>query len=133
MPRFAVILPAAGSSSRFGGPTSKLVQDLDGLPVITHAVLPFVRRSDAHQILIAVPNDPYAIASLSRQNLARLDESATLTRANDIWTALERDPVVKNRLGGQIALVPGGATRAHSVLAALKLVPPEIEWVAIHD
>src|SRR5438552_3354597 len=125
MPRFAVILPAAGSSSRFGGRCSKLVQELDGLPVITRAVLPFVRRSDAHQILIAVPNDPYAIAGPAKQNLARLDEPTTSTRANVIWAALERDPVVKNRLGGQIALVPGGATRAASVLAALRLVPAD--------
>jgi 2-C-methyl-D-erythritol 4-phosphate cytidylyltransferase len=133
MPRFAVILPAAGSSSRFGGTRSKLVEDLAGVPVITRAVLPFVQRADAHQILIAVPNDPHAVASPARQNLARLDDPPPTIRANDVWSALARDPVVKNRLGGQIALVPGGATRAESVRAALKLVPAEIEWVAIHD
>src|SRR5439155_26744159 len=55
------------------------------------------------------------------------------SRANEIWEALALDPGVKNRLGGQIALVPGGATRAHSVLAALKRVPADVEWVAIHD
>ena len=133
MPRFAVILPAAGSSSRFGGARSKLVEELADLPVITRAVLPFARRADVHQILVAVPNDPHAVASPARQNLARLDDPPPTIRANDIWTALSRDPAVKNRLGGQIALVPGGPTRAHSVLAALKLVPPDIEWVAIHD
>jgi 2-C-methyl-D-erythritol 4-phosphate cytidylyltransferase len=134
MPRFAVILPAAGSSSRFGGARSKLVEELDGLPVITRAVLPFARRSDVHLILIAVPNDPHALAPPGQQNLARLDAPAgPSVRANEIWAALERDPLVKNRLGGQLALVPGGPTRAHSVLAALKLVPAEIDWVAIHD
>ena len=133
MPRFAVIIPAAGSSSRFGGRISKLVQELAGLPVITRAVLPFARRGDVQQILIAVPNDPYAIAAPAQQNLARLDDAVTSTRANDIWAALERDATVKNHLGGQIALVPGGPTRAESVRAALKLVPAEIEWVAIHD
>ena len=40
---------------------------------------------------------------------------------------------MKNRLGGQIALVPGGPTRAESVRAALKRVPADVEWVAIHD
>jgi 2-C-methyl-D-erythritol 4-phosphate cytidylyltransferase len=133
MPRFAVILPAAGSSTRFGGTRSKLVEDLAGLPVITRAVLPFVQRSDTHQILIAVANDPYAIASPASQHLARLDDPVPTGQANEIWSALSRDATVKNRLGGQIALVPGGATRAHSVLAALKRVPAETEWVAIHD
>ena len=133
MPRFAVILPAAGSSSRFGGTRSKLIELLDGVPVITRAVLPFVHRSDVAQILIAVPNDPHAMSPLGKQNLARLDDPTPTIRANDIWAALERDPLVKTRLAGQIALVPGGATRAHSVLAALKLVPADVEWVAIHD
>ena len=131
MPRFAVILPAAGSSSRFGAP--KLVQDLAGVPVIARAVLPFVQRADTHQILIAVPNDPFATAAPSQQNLARIDDPVSSGRANEIWDALAREPAVKNRLGGQIALVPGGPTRAQSVLAALKRVPADVEWVAIHD
>ncbi len=134
MPRFAVILPAAGSSTRFGGGTrSKLVVELAGLPVITRAVLPFVQRADAHQILIAVPNDPYAMATSSRQLPEQTNKSAASSRANEIWEALSRDPSVKIRLGGQIALVPGGTCRGESVRAALRLVAKDIEWVAIHD
>jgi len=131
MPRFAVILPAAGSSSRFGAP--KLVQDLAGIPVIARAVVPFVQRADTHQILIAVPNDPFATATPAQQNLARLDDPPPSGRANQVWEALSREPAVKNRLGGQIALVPGGPTRAESVWAALRRVPADVEWVAIHD
>lgn len=133
MPKFAVILPAAGSSTRFGGPRSKLVEELCGLPVITRAVAAFVQRSDTHQILIAVPNDPHAKAAPSQQNLARIDDASSSGRADEIWQALSRDPMVKNRLGNQIVLVPGGGTRAHSVLAALRRVPADVEWVAIHD
>src|SRR5688500_9006746 len=103
MPKFAVILPAAGTASRFGAP--KLVQDLAGVPVIARAVLPFVQRSDTHQILIAVPSDPFATATPAQQNLTRLDAPVTSGRANEIWDALSREPMVKNRLGGQIALV----------------------------
>ena len=131
MPRFAVILPAAGTSSRFGAP--KLVQNLAGVPVIARAVLPFIQRPDTHQILIAVPNDPYATAPPASQHLSRLDDPVPTGEANRIWDALSREPSVKNRLGGQIALVPGGATRAESVRSALKRVPADVEWVAIHD
>jgi 2-C-methyl-D-erythritol 4-phosphate cytidylyltransferase len=131
MPRFAVIIPAAGSSKRFGSP--KLVQDLAGLPVITRALLPFVQRSDTHQILIAVPSDPFAMAPPAQQHLGRLDDPVPRGRANQIWEALSREPSVKNRLGGQIALVPGGTSRAQSVKSALRLVPAEVEWVAVHD
>ena len=131
MPKFAVILPAAGSSSRFGAP--KLVQDLAGVPVIARAVLPFIQRADTHQVLIAVPNDPFATAPPAQQNLARLDDATSTGRANQVWEALSREPAVKNRLGGQIALVPGGPTRAESVWAALRRVPADVEWVAVHD
>jgi 2-C-methyl-D-erythritol 4-phosphate cytidylyltransferase len=137
MPRFAVILPAAGSSSRFSGVRSKLVAELGGLPVITRAVLAFVRRPDVGQILIAAPNDPHAMASPSspsQQNLARLDDPPpSAGRANEIWEALSRDPSVKNRLGGQVAMVPGGACRAESVRAAVRRLPGDVDWVAIHD
>src|SRR5688500_6225101 len=133
MPRFAVILPAAGSSTRFGSGQSKLLADLVGIPVITRAVLPFAQHPDAHHIFIAVPNDPYAIAPPSQQNLARLDDPIPTGRANAIWDALSRDESIKNRLGGQIALVPGGPNRAESVKAALRRVPADVEWVAIHD
>src|SRR5688500_2765469 len=131
MPKFAVIIPAAGSSSRFGAP--KLVQELGGVAVIARAVLAFVQRSDTHQILIAVPNDPFATAPPGQQNLARVDDPAATSRANQVWDALSREPTVKNRLGGQVALVPGGPTRAESVWAALKRVPADVEWVAVHD
>lgn len=133
MPKFAVILPAAGSSSRFGGTRSKLIAELGGLPVITRAILPFVHRTDTQQILIAAPNDPLAVASPSQQSLARFDDPLTYGRANEIWQALSREPSVKNRLGGQIALVPGGSNRAESVRAALRLVSKDIQYVAIHD
>jgi 2-C-methyl-D-erythritol 4-phosphate cytidylyltransferase len=133
MPRFAVILPAAGSSTRFGGVQSKLVAELAGIAVITRALLPFVHHPDVQQILIAVPNDPFAIAPPGQQNLARFDDPVPRGRANEIWEALSREPSVKNRLGGQIAMVPGGTNRAESVRAALRLVAKDVEYVAVHD
>ena len=139
MPRFAVILPAAGSSTRFGGTRSKLVVELAGLPVITRAVLPFVQRTDTHQILIAAPNDPFAMSSSPSAAKPLAAPMATPPaihprgQANEIWTALSRDPSIKNRLGGQIALVPGGASRGESVRAALRLVAKDIAWIVIHD
>jgi 2-C-methyl-D-erythritol 4-phosphate cytidylyltransferase len=33
----------------------------------------------------------------------------------------------------QLIVVPGGETRAHSVLAAARAVPERFEWVAVHD
>lgn len=146
MPRFAVIIPAAGSSVRFGAP--KLIQNLAGLPVIARALLPFIQRSDTHQVLVAVPNEPLGAsnAALPAPALAPplINTPGPLAsaqpsglrpggRVNEVWEALSSEPSIRNRLGGQVSLVPGGASRAASVRAALRCIPGEIEWIAIHD
>ena len=56
---FAVILPAAGKSSRFGDPKQKKIySELDGRAVWLRAVEPFVNRDDVSQIIMAIaPED----------------------------------------------------------------------------
>ncbi len=51
MPQFAVILPAAGTSSRFGA--DKLNQTLAGKSVIHRSIAAFFDRSDVELIVIA--------------------------------------------------------------------------------
>lgn len=103
-----IILPAAGSSSRFGAQRSKLVQLLCGKPVIAHALAAFLKRSDVHQVMIAAG-----------------DDSDVAQEPHPAWCELLSDPRVRR--------VPGGVTRAHSVLEALRAIDPKIEWVAVHD
>ena len=57
--KFAVILPAAGRSSRFGDPKHKKVYaELDGRAVWLRAVEPFVNRDDVGQMILAIaPED----------------------------------------------------------------------------
>ena len=58
MPRFAVILPAAGRSTRFQGAEKKVFADLDGRPVWRRSVELFLSRSDVCQcIVVAAPED----------------------------------------------------------------------------
>ena len=52
MPDFAVILPAAGVSARFGAERDKLLEPLDGLSVIAHSVNAFLHRSDVVEVII---------------------------------------------------------------------------------
>ena len=53
MPRFAVILPAAGKSSRYGDTVKKVFAELEGRPVWLRAVEAFVNRDDVVQTLAA--------------------------------------------------------------------------------
>ncbi len=101
MSTFALILPAAGRSVRFGGPRNKLLEPLAGVPVIARAVAPFLARPDLAVALVPCSDAP------------------------GLTDALPADP--------RMRCCPGGATRAHSVLGALRRVPDTVEWVAVHD
>jgi 2-C-methyl-D-erythritol 4-phosphate cytidylyltransferase len=52
MSPFAVIVPAAGSSVRFGGGRNKLAESLAGRPVICWTVEAFLRRDDVSLVVV---------------------------------------------------------------------------------
>jgi len=56
MPEFAVILPAAGRSERFGG-RDKLLEELAGASVLQWAVEAFLVRRDVGEIVIATRDE----------------------------------------------------------------------------
>jgi 2-C-methyl-D-erythritol 4-phosphate cytidylyltransferase len=107
MPRFAVILPAAGRSTRFGDPKQKKIYaDLDGRAVWLRAVEPFVNRDDVGQILLAIaPEDRELFERRYRPNVAFLN----------------------------IKVLEGGAERADSIANALEAADPSCDFVAVHD
>lgn len=107
MGRFAVILPAAGRSSRFGDPNRKKIHaEIDGRAVWLRAVDPFLKLDDVAQILIA-------IAAEDREFFER--------RYRDSVASLGIDVII------------GGAERADTVASALDRVRPDCDFVAVHD
>ncbi len=104
--RFAVILPAAGKSSRFHDREKKVFAPLDGRPVWLRSAEVFVTRNDVCQCLIVVaPEDQETFRRRYAANLAFLN----------------------------IKIADGGKERFDSVANALTLLAPEAEFVAIHD
>jgi len=105
--RFAVILPAAGKSSRFRDQHyKKPFAPLDGRPVWMHAADRFVNRPDVIQTLLI-------IASEDREHFAeKFGGNAAL-------------------LG--IEVVEGGAERSDSVARALERVKGDADFIAVHD
>ncbi len=107
MTQFAVILAAAGSSSRFGDPFKKKVYaSLANKPMWLHAAEVFSKRRDVGQVILVIAaddrdhfNDKFA------GNVALLGIEVTV----------------------------GGSQRADSVLNGLKHVREELPFVAIHD
>src|ERR1700722_7528919 len=106
MSRIAVILPAAGKSSRFRDKEKKVFSNIDGRAVWLRAAEAFVSRADVVQTLVVIaPEDQ---ESFKRRYGAHI-----------------------GLLG--IDIVQGGAERFDSVANALARVRDDIELVAIHD
>ena len=108
MPSFAVILPAAGSASRFGGPVNKVLAPLCGVPLIVHSLRAFLSRPDVVAVVIPT-SDPSGLQEVPSPELSRC----------------LKDP--------RVTLCAGGASRAESVRLGLGRVPQGVEWVAVHD
>lgn len=107
MPRFAVILPAAGRSTRFGDPGRKKVYaDLDGRAVWLRAADAFLGRGDVAQVILAIhPED--------RELVARRYGAEVAFRG--------------------IRVIDGGAERFDTIAGALAVLAPEVDHVAVHD
>ncbi|QEL20062.1 2-C-methyl-D-erythritol 4-phosphate cytidylyltransferase [Limnoglobus roseus] len=106
MSSFAVVIPAAGQSSRFGGLEKKPFVSLDGRPIWLRSAELFWSRSDVSGVyLVLSPEDRDSFRS-------RFGHLLAFTNAQ---------------------IVDGGAERFESVANALAKVPAEVEFVAVHD
>jgi 2-C-methyl-D-erythritol 4-phosphate cytidylyltransferase len=107
MPNYAVILPAAGRSSRFRDKHyKKPFAPLARQAVWFHAAQQFLDREDVKQLLIVVaPEDREEFDRKFEANCVLMD----------------------------IGVCPGGAQRADSIRNALGQVRADIDLVAIHD
>ena len=107
MGQFAVILAAAGRSTRFGDPKQKKIYaELDGRAVWLRALEPFLTHGDVEQIIVA-------IAAEDRELFDR--------RYHDKVAFLNLD------------IIEGGEERSDTIAAALEKVRPACQFVAIHD
>ena len=105
--KFAVILPAAGKSSRFGDPKQKKVYaELNGRAVWLRAAEAFVNRDDVAEVVVVIaPEDRELFERRFRPSVAFMN----------------------------IRVVDGGAERYDSVARALETLGDDCEYVAVHD
>jgi 2-C-methyl-D-erythritol 4-phosphate cytidylyltransferase len=104
--RFAVLLPAAGRSSRFRDKEKKPFTHLDGRAVWLHAAEQFITRDQVMQcIIIIAPEDHEVFRRRFGHNVAFMN----------------------------VHVAEGGAERFESIAKGLSLVKPEADFVAIHD
>ena len=107
MAKFAVILPAAGRSSRFKDKQyKKPFAILDGRAVWLHSAERFLNRDDVAQTIVVIASDDREYFNFKfSSNVAILG----------------------------IEVVQGGAERADSVQNALARVKPDADFICVHD
>jgi 2-C-methyl-D-erythritol 4-phosphate cytidylyltransferase len=104
--KFAVILPAAGKSSRFHDKRKKPFTELDGRAIWVRAAELFINREDVCQTIVVIaPEDREEFTQRFAPNLAFMG----------------------------VDVVDGGSERAESVAKALEKVKDAAEFVAVHD
>ncbi len=101
------IIAAAGQGTRIGGKRAKQFVELAGTPIIVHTLKPFEQCEIIQEIILVLPEpDTVGFLEIGR----------------------------KYRLRKLTKIVPGGTTRAESVLRGLEAISsPTTEIVAIHD
>jgi len=107
-PAFCAVVPAAGSGTRMGGGCRKPMLCLDGAPILLHTLARLRAARGCRAIVLAVHPDDLAFC-------------------RDCWGA-----ALAERFGVR-AIVPGGAVRQESVLAALEATDPDTPLALIHD
>ncbi|MGL6075972.1 MAG: 2-C-methyl-D-erythritol 4-phosphate cytidylyltransferase [Fimbriiglobus sp.] len=108
MPKFAAIIPAAGSSTRFGGLVKKPFLPLDGKPIWQRTLDLFAKHPDCVKALLVISPDDL--------DEFRQKHAGLLMLAYD-----------------NVQIVAGGSERFESVANALAHVPKSADLVAVHD
>ncbi len=106
MAKVSVIVPAAGSGSRFGDKQNKIFQRIKDQPLFIRTLEAFVSRQDVHETFLVVSEA-------------------------DMQPMRDRFGGHLGFMG--VRLVPGGETRAHSVKNALEETAEDADLVCVHD
>ncbi len=106
MKTVAVIICAAGDSSRFGGKKKKPFVDVAGRAAFLRSIEFFAERDDVQQVILAISPDDEELLKIK-------------------WGA--------NLSFNGVKICHGGAQRFETVTNALELVGEDIDLVAVHD
>lgn len=104
-PRCAALVVAAGSSTRMGG-VNKLLQPLDGVPVLARTLAAFQVAGSVDEVVIAAREEDIL-------EVSQLCRTYGLTKCAKV--------------------IRGGESRVHSALLAALEASPETELLAVHD
>lgn len=104
--KYAVVIPAAGQSTRFAGSQKKPFEELAGRAIWLRTVEHFESRDDVSEVVLVLAEDD-------------IDEFKQRFQANLAFL--------------NVHVAVGGASRAESVLNGIKALQQPSDFVAVHD
>lgn len=104
-PQCAALVAAAGSSSRMGG-VNKLLEPLNGVPVLARTLMALQQAPQIDEIVVATREEDL-------MEISRLCRTYGITKCTKV--------------------VRGGESRAHSVLLAALEASPDVKLLAVQD
>ena len=104
-PRCSALVVAAGNSTRMGG-VNKLLQPLDGVPVLVRTLAAFQVAGTVDEVIISTREEDLL-------EISQLCRTYGLTKC--------------------VKVIRGGESRVHSALLAALEASPEAELLAVHD
>ena len=145
MPKTCAIIPAAGRGLRMGAMKPKQFLELAGKPILLHTLESLSKADFLSEVLVVIPDDFMTSAEnlLRRycsQNSDKFDcQSRRAFSDEDLPDSEEAYPVSSSQdhqgkgKPKRISLIAGGAERQDSVFNGLRKLPPDCDWVLIHD
>ena len=103
--QFGAVIVAAGKSTRMGGGTSKVLENLGGKPVLLYSFMTLAQSPWVGELCVVCREDD-------------------LDQVRALLVGKTRKPV---------AVVPGGQERQDSVLQGVEALSPELPYLLIHD
>lgn len=103
--QFGAVIVAAGKSTRMGGGTSKVLEDLGGKPVLLCSFMTLAQSPWVGELCVVCREED-------------------LDQVRELLVGKTRKPV---------AVVPGGQERQDSVLQGVEALSPELPYLLIHD
>lgn len=114
---FWAIIPAGGKGVRAGFPAPKQFQEIGGVTVLERTAAKVLDLPGVQGVVVALPASGPS---------DRADEDEVIAAVRRRLDAMSSPDV-------PLIVAAGGVTRHESVLNALRLVPPDARWIAVHD